>query len=133
VVAGNACDWWMESDYSENRFFYYNPFFTHFMRINPYDDALSHQFVHSTANPEARVEEGEVVIWDAHFSPNEGRLPLENLMNHEGYKLIHLTRDKEPFTVLGGYTYEIYFFQRILEDDGVDNSEIYDKLLQEIL
>ncbi len=132
-IVKDACDWWMESDYSENRFFYYNPFFTHFMRINPYDDALSHQFVHKTANPETRIKEGEVVIWDAHFSPNEGRLPLGNLMNNEGYKLIHLTRDKEPFTVLGGYTYEIYFFQRILEDDGIENSEIYDKLLAEIL
>ena len=132
-IVKDACDWWMESDYSENRFFYYNPFFTHFMRINPYDDALSHQFVHNTANPETRIEEGEVVIWDAHFSPNEGRLPLGNLMNNQGYKLIHLTREKEPFTVLGGYTYEIYFFQRIMEDDGVDNYDIYDKLLQEIL
>ena len=81
----------------------------------------------------SRIEEGEVVIWDAHFSPNEGRLPLENLMNNEGYKLIHLTREKEPFTVLGGYTYEINFFQRILEDDGIENPEIYDTLLAEIL
>ena len=132
-IVKDACDWWMESDYSENRFFYYNPFFTHFMKINPYDETLSHQFVHNRTNPEIRIEEGEVVIWDAHFSPNEGGLPLENLMNNEGYKLIHLTRDKEPFTVLGGYTYEIYFFQRILEDDGIENSEIYDKLLAEIL
>jgi len=128
-----ATDWLCESEYTGNRFFYYNPFFPHFLKIDPYDDAISHQFVHSRTNPETKVEEGEIVIWDAHFSPNEGKLPLENLMNNKGLKLIHVTRDKEPFTVLGGYLYEIYFFQRILEDDGVDNYDIYNKLLEEIL
>ncbi len=128
-----ATDWLSESEYAGNRFFYYNPFFPHFLKIDPYNDALSHQFVHNRSQPETKVEEGEIVIWDAHFSPNEGRLPLENLMNNQGLKLIHVTRDKEPFTVLGGYTYEIYFFQRIMEDDGIDNYEIYKQLLAEIL
>lgn len=128
-----ATDWLSESEYSGTRFFYYDPFFTHFMRINPFDDSLAHAKVYNRTKPEIKIKEWEIVIWDAHYSPNEGGLPLENLMNHKGFKLIHLTRDKEPFTVLGGYPYEIYFFQRILEDDGIENSEIYDKLLAEIL
>jgi hypothetical protein len=128
-----ASDWYMDSEYAGKRFYYYNPFFTHFMKLDPYDDAVSHQFVHSREHPEDRIEEGEVVIWDAHFSPNEGRLPLENLMDNEDFRLIHLTRDKEPFTVIGGYLYEIYFFQRITSDDGEDNQNIYQELLEDIV
>jgi hypothetical protein len=128
-----ASDWYLDSDYAGTRFYYYNPFFTHFMKLDPYDDAISHQFVHNRDHPEEKIAEGEIVIWDAHFSPNEGRLPLENLMDNEYFRLIHLTRDKEPFTVLGGYLYEIYFFQRIGSDDGEDNHEIYQKMLDEIL
>ena len=128
-----ASVWMRNSEYFENRIFYYNPFFTHFMRLNPYDEVRSHQFVHNREHPEKKITEGEVVIWDAHFSPNEGRLPLANLMDNPGYRLVHLVRDKEPFTVLGGYLYEIYIFQRIMEDDGEDNHDIYASLLEKIL
>ncbi len=132
-VVKAASDWYMDSEYAGTRFYYYDPFFTHFMRMDPYDDGLSHQFVHNREHPEERIEEGEIVIWDAHFSPNEGRLPLERLMDNQYFRLIHLTRDKEPFTVLGGYLYEIYFFQRIGSDDGEDNHDLYRVMLDEIL
>ncbi len=71
------------------------------MKLDPYDEVLSHQFVYNRDHPEEKIADGEIVIWDAHFSPNEGRLPLENLMDNEYFRLIHLTRDKEPFTVSG--------------------------------
>ena len=132
-LVNDASRWYVNSEYADRRFYYYNPFFTHFMKVDPYDDAISHQFVHSREHPEEGIDEGEIVIWDAHFSPNEGRLPLERLMDNEGFRLIHLTRDKQPFTVLGGYTYEIYFFERITTDDGMDNAVLYQQMLDEIL
>ena len=128
-ISKKASDWLRNSEYFENRIYYYDPFFTHFMRLNPYDEERSHQFVHNREHPEEKITEGEIVIWDAHFSPNEGKLPLENLMDNPGFKLIHLVRDLKPFKVLGGYEYEIYIFQRIMEDDGLDNHQIYESLL----
>ncbi len=128
-----ASDWYVDSEFAGRRFYYYNPFFTHFMKLDPYDDSVSHQFVHNREHPEENIKEGEIVIWDAHFSPNEGRLPLENLMDNENFRIIHLTRDKKPFTVLGAYLYEIYFFERIGTDDGEDNHDIYQVMLDEIL
>lgn len=132
-IVKKASDWLMDSEYIENRIYYYNPFFTHFLKLSPYDETRSHQFVYNREHPEEKIEEGAVVIWDAHFSPNEGRFPLENIMDNPGYKLIQVVRDKKPFTVLGGYLYEIYIFQRILEDDGINNQDIYAQLLEEIL
>ncbi len=128
-----AAEWKMNSEYADRKFHYYNPFFTHFMKISPYDPDLSHQFVYDRQHPEKKILEGELVFWDAHFSPNEGQLPLERLMDNPHYRLVHLVRDKEPFKVLGGYTYEIYIFERIPEEEAVDNHAIYGRLLQEIM
>lgn len=132
-LSKKASVWFMDSDFSENKIYYYDPFFCHFMGLNPYDKERVHEFVFDRDHPERKIEEGEIVIWDAHFSPNEGKLPLENLMDSKGFRLIHLTRDKEPFTVLGGYLYEIYFFQRISSDDGKDNYELYAEMLEQTL
>ncbi|MGW8315747.1 MAG: hypothetical protein ACWGNV_09120 [Bacteroidales bacterium] len=126
-----AADWMRNSPYFEHRIYFYDPFLTFFMKLNPWDKERVHEFVYSREHPEERIEEGEIVIWDAHFSPNEGRLPLENLMDNPGFRLIHVVRPGTPFTVLGGYNYEIYIFQRITEDDGADNHQIYESLLEE--
>lgn len=133
ILSKKASVWLKDSDYFENKIYYYDPFFCFFMDLNPYDEERVHEFVYDRDHPEQKIADGEIVIWDAHFSPNEGRLPLENLMNSEGFRLIHLVRYKEPFTVLGGYLYEIYIFQRISSDDGEDNRDIYQEMLKEIL
>ena len=79
----------------------------YFLHLNPYDKGEANQMISDRDHPENTVKVGELVIWDAHFGPNEGRLPLDNLLKNNNFRLVHLTREKEPFTVLGGYTYEI--------------------------
>ena len=84
-------------------------------------------------HPENAVKVGELVIWDAHFGPNEGHLPLDNLLKNDAFRLVHLTREKEPFNVLGGYLYEIYFFERVTDGEAPDNMPIYEDMLRIIL
>jgi hypothetical protein len=128
-----ASTWLKKSEYFENKIYYYDPFFCHFMGLNPYDEERVRGFVFNSDEPEYNIQEGEIVIWDAHFSANEGRFPLVNIMNNPGFKLVHLVRPVKTFKVLGGYEYEIYIFQRIMEDDGIDNHQIYEVLLDNIL
>lgn len=132
-IVKDASDWMLQSEYTGRKVFYFNPFFPHFLKTNPYNSAENGWFIPNRANPEISVKVGEIVIWDAHFGPNEGGMPLENLMNNPGFRLFHLTREHEPFTVLGGYTYEIYFFERIPAEQAVDNYLIYEGMLEEIL
>lgn len=113
--------WLKNSDHFENKIFYYDPFFCHFMELNPFDEERVKAFVYRNQEPEYKIPEGGIVIWDAHFSPNEGDLPLENLMDNPAFRLLHVVRPEKPFQVLGGYEYEIYIFQRIRKDDGVDS------------
>jgi hypothetical protein len=132
-IVKNASDWMLQSGYAGKKVFYFNPFFPHFLKTNPYNSSQNAWFIPDRQHPEKSVEEGEIVIWDAHFGPNEGGLALEKLLFNPGFRLIHLTRDREPFIVLGGYTYEIYFFQRVPEDEAVDNALIYEAMLEDIL
>lgn len=127
-----ASDWLKESEYYNHRIYYYDPFWCFFLDVNPYDEERVREFVYRREEPEYKIEEGEIVLWDAHFSPNEGRLPLENLMDNPGFRLVHLVRPEKPFNVLGGYTYEIYIFQRITEDDGITNQQLREQLIREM-
>ncbi len=129
-VIKEASDWLKKSEYFENRIYYYDPFWCFFLDVNPYDEERVRERVYRQEEPEFKIKEGELVLWDAHFSPNEGRFPLENIMDNPGFRLIHLERPQEPFTVLGRYDYEVYIFQRIMEDDGLDNHQIRESLIK---
>ena len=129
-VMKKASIWLRESPYFDSRIYYYDPYFCHFTRLNPFDEKRVKARIYSTQNAEVNIQDGEIVIWDAHFGPNEGNLPLEKLMDHPGFRLVHLFRPEEPYRVLGGYDYEICIFQRIMEDDGEDNYQIRNHLLQ---
>lgn len=59
----------------------------------------------------ARVmNKGDVIIWDAHFSPNEGHTPLKTLLDYNGLKEIKRFYPQKNFTVLGGLNYEVVLF-----------------------
>jgi hypothetical protein len=126
-----ASDWLKSSEYFDHKVYYYDPFWCFFLNLNPYDEKRVHEFVYRRDEPEYNIMDGEIVLWDAHFSPNEGQLPLENLMDSPGFRLIHLVRPEKPFKVLGGYEYEIYIFQRITLDDWVDNYRIREQLIEQ--
>lgn len=132
-IVKDASDWMLQSEYTGRKVYYFNPFVPYFLKLNPYENAESCYYIPNRDQPERSVREGEIVIWDAHFGPNEGGMPLENLMNNPGFRLFHLTREHEPFTVLGGYAYEIYFFERIPAEEAVDNHDIYEAMVEEIL
>lgn len=56
------------------------------------------------------MKPGEVIVWDAHFSPNEGRTPLKTLLENNGLKEIKRFYPRKNFTVLGGLNYEVVVF-----------------------
>jgi hypothetical protein len=126
-----ASEWLLGSEYFRNKIYYYDPHFEHFLGLDPYDEARCRSFLHNSSQPETGVPGGAIVLWDAHFSPGNGQLPLERLMDHPGFRLIRVFRPDPPFLMRDGQEYKICVFQRIMEDDGVDNRELYTRLLEE--
>jgi len=107
-----ASEWIKNSDYYNDKIFYYDPFFYFFLDINPYDKSRIQELIPNRNKPEQGVPINSLVLWDAHFSPNEGQLPLKRLLNNQNFKLIKKFIPENKFKVLGGYEYEIYIFQR---------------------
>jgi len=63
-----------------------------------------------TASFSSVMNKGDLIVWDAHYSPNEGRTPLNNLLNYKGLEEIKRFYPEKSFTVLGGLQYEVVLF-----------------------
>jgi hypothetical protein len=63
-------------------------------------------------NPENGIPTDAIIIWDAHFGPNEGQLPLDRLLHNEHFELLKKFVPEHPFKTLNAYDYEIYIFRR---------------------
>jgi hypothetical protein len=53
---------------------------------------------------------GSVLLWDAHYGPNEGRTPLEKLTADSTLEVLGNFSPKEKFRVLGGNKFEVWLF-----------------------
>lgn len=80
--------------------------------LDPHNEEQCQQVIHTRAEPHINVEAGSLVIWDAHFAPNEGAMPLENLTNSPYFELLKVFVPDEPFNTHGDMPYEVYLFLR---------------------
>ncbi len=108
-----AAGWLEETDYTNNKIYYFDPYLWYFLDMDPTDRDKIQQFIPDVQYPEKNIKPGEIVLWDAHYGPNEGRLPLDRLLDNPAFGLIRKFRPDFPFQVLGGNNYEIYVFRRI--------------------
>lgn len=94
--------------------------------IHYHNDWLEYFFIQQGHNPERlkkripnvlypakNVTPGSLIIWDAHFSPHEGQLPLNALLHHDAYKLRTIIEPQVQFTTLGDAFYSIYIFEKV--------------------
>jgi len=125
-IVKQAADWFSDSKWFHNKIYFYDHYLWYFWDLNPFDTARIQERVPDPQHPAKGVKPNSIVIWDAHFAPNEGRLPLDSMLSNPGYELIHVVYPNKPFKVLGGYDYGIFFFRRIPDSVSVDNYKIID-------
>lgn len=89
---------------------YFDPYLIHFLNMDPFDTTLSACGVKDRKQPSKKMGPNDVLVWDAHFGPNEGGVSLENVMRDPHLQLIKTFLPAEKFQVLGGYDYGIYIF-----------------------
>ncbi len=123
-VTKKAADWILSNKLTRYTVFYYEPYVTTALEIDPYNQKASHALVFDNQVPSKGLPDSAVLVWDAQFGPNEGGLPLDNIMKDPQMQLLKIFRPAVPFTVLGGFTYEIYIFQKISESHFHNNYDI---------
>jgi hypothetical protein len=125
ALVKETSEWLKTTNYYKNKIYSFDPLFCHFLDIDPGDTSRIHEMYFNTERPEEGILDGGIMLWDAHFGPNEGRIPLNKLLENPNFKLIKLFSPKAPFAVLGGYNYEIYAFQKGNFGLSTKNKEIY--------
>ena len=112
AMVKEASDWMVRSEFFGKKIYYNDPMFCFFLDINPFDMNKIQEHVPDREHPELSIAEGEIVLWDAHFSPNEGKLPLERLKDNPHFAMVKKFEPAQSFKVLGEHDYAIYIFRR---------------------
>lgn len=110
--------------------FYFNPLLIHFLEIDPYDIMKCNWMVAEKQQPSNTLEWGDLLVWDAHFGPNEGGVQFENLENDPFLKKIKSFYPIEKVTVLGGYDYSVQIYKKSPnKSDSLVVSDNYEQVL----
>jgi hypothetical protein len=115
----DAGTWVHEKGLDKNRVYYYDPYYWFGLDINPYDQQKLWEVVPNRQVPSHDIPDNSVIFWDSHYGPNEGKLPLEKLMNDTFLSLQKVFRPLQPFITLGGYNYEICIFQKTYKPNDI--------------
>jgi len=108
ITIRRAANWLIEQQPTE-KVHYSDPVFSHFAGNLNFDSPINkgpllpHQM--------NELGTGEYIVWDTHFSPNEGRLPLDSLIYHPYLKKVKSFKPIHSFTAFG-QPYIVHVFRK---------------------
>lgn len=122
--------WLKKPENAGHKLVVHNPYFSFSTGIDAWDaDVVQYGFSNNDT-PEAGLPDSTLFVWDAHFSANEGRMPLEKIMGNRNFELVTCFDPVIPFKVMGDHDYKICIFRKIL-GIGQDNQAVLKRIQQE--
>ncbi len=107
-----ACNYLEQNGLAKYKIYYFSNYVPFRLGIDPFDQNHSSEGVPSVPNISTVIPDNSIIVWDAHFGPNEGKTPLEKLLDDNGLQVLNIFRPEVSFKVLGGYDYAVYIFQK---------------------
>ena len=104
-----AAEWYNQQDYDDRMKYFLYPYFNILTDIDPKD---TDHFIELWSFDARYAPVGSIVIWDGHFGPNEGNVPLELLDKHQDFTRLKSFIPAKPFKTLNDYNFEIHVFER---------------------
>jgi len=103
----------VEVKQAHQRVVFYHPYLAFRAELDPYDSTTAFHCRGLNMTPQdPGLSSGDLLVWDSHFGPNEGRTPLRGLLDHPGLRLVEAFTPRESMKVLGGYPFEVLLFVR---------------------
>ncbi len=94
------------------RVVFYHPYLAFRAELDPYDSTTAFHCRGLNMTPtDPGISKGDLLVWDAHFSPNEGRTPLAPLLEHPSVQLVGAYVPVDGMDVLGGHPFEVLLFR----------------------
>jgi hypothetical protein len=112
VVLLQAANYLKNNQLDTNYIIYNNPLNAYLLGLDHFSDSHSRNQLYDNNQPHKDLPTGTIIIWDAHFSPNESGLPKINLEQDSLIKPIKEFKPEHPFQVYGGQEYEVLIFQK---------------------
>ncbi len=112
AVLNRACGYIEENGLEKNRIYYYSSYIVYKLGLDIRNSSQCRKNLPGGDHPASKIPVGSIIVWDAHFGPNEGRMPLERLRNQKEMKELKVFKPKKPFKVLGGHEYQVVVFQK---------------------
>ncbi len=97
----------------DRRLVYTHPYFAWFAGRDPFDttEALR-PWQFQWDRDDLGLSGSDVLIWDSHFSANEGGLLLPRLLSDSAFRCLALEVPPDDVPTLGGWDYELFLFDR---------------------
>lgn len=111
-VLTRVADYIKQNDLADHKIHYYSLYNEVTLGLDPHNKNQCQQVIHTRDEPEKNVAAGSLVIWDAHFAPNEGQMPLKNLTSSPYFELLEVFEPEVPFITVGDHDYKVYLFLR---------------------
>jgi hypothetical protein len=92
---------------AETKFFTAHPYLNLLLDVDPFDTDKIENLDKVT-----NAKDGDVIVWDGHFGPNEMKLPKAQLEADSTLQLLHVIEPETLFYTLNNYLYEIRIYQK---------------------
>lgn len=114
-VLAEVSAWCNAHDFEQGKVYYHDPIIYFFTEGKSSLQRSAESTGITGKELAANFKVGDYIIWDAHFSPNEGRLPLDSLIMNPYVQKVKRFTPENAFTVLGGHPYEVTIFKKTNE------------------
>ena len=117
AVIKEAGEWYKSSLFTHKKVYYLYPLLAHQLNVDPFNSdkvgELWGLYPSIKQYGMTCIPDSTLIIWDAHFGPNEAKIPLETIMSDPNFQFVKAFRPKVQFTTLGGYPFEVFAFFKL--------------------
>lgn len=121
---------YVKHEFKNDKIYYFNPEFAFQLGLDPYDQTKCNWGIGDKLQPSNSMNFGDILIWDAHFGPNEGRVSFEAVENDVHLERIQTFLPIEKITVLGGYEYAIHIYKKVKKSKSISTSNVLTRGLE---
>jgi hypothetical protein len=116
AVMQDVITWLKENKLNKRYCYYLNPMIATGLGLDPFDASKATELwgLYPSINQWGYgvVPVSSIIVYDMHFGPNEAHIPLDTILSDKNFKLLKNFKPEKPFSVLGGYDFAVYVFQK---------------------
>jgi len=123
-----ATTWLKKSPYSGRLVFYTDNNVPYYLKADPFRKNPPECVLFGDYRFLDTIPQGSALVWDAHFGPNESKIPPDTLLADSRQRVIAYFRPTEPWITFGGGWYDCYITLTTPPGAASDNYAIRDSI-----